>query len=138
MQTNLSFQAVSRAPRGLRAVRPRDARNNGVSLRKDHLSSSFLVGSLLPLAWQKNKGLLIVYGDMEMKEINLKDEVTTSPNYFCRKGIGTTEMKDLAHWVLKRVPRLKLVCLNLLVWCFVISAFVSNNFLPQGYQSPDR
>ena len=93
MQTNFSFQAVSRAPRGLRAVRPQDARNNYVSLRKDNLSSSFFAGSMLPLAWKKNKGLLIVYGDMEMKKINLKDEATTFPSYFCKKGIGTTEKK---------------------------------------------
>ena len=83
MQTNFSFQAVSRAPRGLRAVRPRDAWNNDV----------ILAGSMLPLAGKKNKGLLIVYGDMEMKEINLKDEATTFPSYFCKKGIGTTEKK---------------------------------------------
>ena len=61
------------------------------SASKDNLSSSFLAGSLLPLAWKKNKGLLIVYGDMEMKEINLKDEATTFPSYFCKKGIGTRE-----------------------------------------------
>ena len=93
MQTNFSFQAVSRAPRGLRAVRPGDARNNDVSLRKDNLSSSFLAGSMLPLAWKKNKGLLILYGGMEMKEINLKDEAITFPSYFCKKGTGTTEKK---------------------------------------------
>lgn len=28
-----------------------------------------------------------------MKEIILKDEVTTSPNCFCKKVIGTTEKK---------------------------------------------
>lgn len=46
---------------------------------------------MLPLAWKKNKGLLIVYGDMEMKEINLTDKATTFRSYFCKKGIGTTE-----------------------------------------------
>ena len=52
-------KAVSRTPRDLRAVRPRDARNNGISLRRDNFRPRF-AGSLLPLGWKKNKGLLIV------------------------------------------------------------------------------